>query len=72
MKRAAKEAYSAASFNDATSGKITSCHEGRSPAKPQPKAKKQILPRGHEEHEVKKFKNISVRNLRGLRVLRGE
>ena len=27
---------------------------------------------GHEELEVKKFKNINVRNLRVLRVLRGE
>ncbi len=27
---------------------------------------------GHEEHEVKKFRHIDVRNLRGLRVLRGE
>src|SRR3990172_13380448 len=27
--------------------------------------------RRHEEHEVKKFRNIILRNLRGLRVLRG-
>ncbi len=27
---------------------------------------------GHEEHEVKKSKNIILRNLRELRVLRGE
>jgi len=31
-----------------------------------------IFKGGHEEHEVKKFRNINVRNLRVLRDLRGK
>jgi hypothetical protein len=41
-------------------------------ATPQPKAVTDISPRGREEHEVKIFKGINIRNLRGLRVLRGQ
>jgi hypothetical protein len=44
-------------------------HEGSSAAEPQPKKKCNFY---HEEHEVKKFRNINIRNLRGLRVLGGE
>jgi len=39
-------------------------HEEPSAATPQPKRKCDFYHEGHEEHEVKKFKNINVRNLR--------